>query len=205
MTQIYNFFMRQALFILTLIILPSFLFGKMEVENFVNSEHEKIFSYIETSTDLLKNEKEKYLAGLEKAMENLIAPEEISKRVLGKKIYTLATKEQRAKFSINFKTTLFDSYSSALTEIDKTNVLVDSHIHPNERLDLAIVKLKADVAGKQFDFIYKMKKINKNWKVIGIIIDGIDLISIFRKQFNKLLLENNNDINFAINNWELEE
>lgn len=197
--------MRQALFILTLIILPSFLFGKMEVENFVNSEHEKIFSYIETSTDLLKNEKEKYLAGLEKAMENLIAPEEISKRVLGKKIYTLATKEQRAKFSINFKTTLFDSYSSALTEIDKTDVLVDSHIHPNERLDLAIVKLKADVAGKQFDFIYKMKKINKNWKVIGIIIDGIDLISIFRKQFNKLLLENNNDINFAINNWELEE
>jgi phospholipid transport system substrate-binding protein len=177
----------------------------MEVENFVNSEHEKIFSYIETSKVLLKNDKEKYLAGLEKAMENLIAPEEISKRVLGKKIYTLATKEQRAKFSINFKTTLFDSYSSALTEIDKTNVLVDSHIHPNERLDLAIVKLKADVAGKQFDFIYKMKKINKNWKVIGIIIDGIDLISIFRKQFNKLLLENNNDINFAINNWELEE
>lgn len=205
MTQIYNFFMRQALFILTLIILPSFLFGKMEVENFVNSEHEKIFSYIETSKVLLKNDKEKYLAGLEKAMENLIAPEEISKRVLGKKIYTLATKEQRAKFSINFKTTLFDSYSSALTEIDKTNVLVDSHIHPNERLDLAIVKLKADVAGKEFDFIYKMKKINKNWKVIGIIIDGIDLISIFRKQFNKLLLENNNDINFAINNWELEE
>ena len=205
MTQIYNFFMRQALFILTLIILPSFLFGKMEVENFVNSEHEKIFSYIETSKVLLKNDKEKYLAGLEKAMENLIAPEEISKRVLGKKIYTLATKEQRAKFSINFKTTLFDSYSSALTEIDKTNVLVDSHIHPNERLDLAIVKLKADVAGKQFDFIYKMKKINKNWKVIGIIIDGIDLISIFRKQFNKLLVENNNDINFAINNWELEE
>ena len=197
--------MRQALFILTLIILPSFLFGKMEVENFVNSEHEKIFSYIETSKVLLKNDKEKYLAGLEKAMENLIAPEEISKRVLGKKIYTLATKEQRAKFSINFKTTLFDSYSSALTEIDKTNVFVDSHIHPNERLDLAIVKLKADVAGKQFDFIYKMKKINKNWKVIGIIIDGIDLISIFRKQFNKLLLENNNDINFAINNWELEE
>ena len=197
--------MRQALFILTLIILPSFLFGKMEVENFVNSEHEKIFSYIETSKVLLKNDKEKYLAGLEKAMENLIAPEEISKRVLGKKIYTLATKEQRAKFSINFKTTLFDSYSSALTEIDKTNVLVDSHIHPNERLDLAIVKLKAVVAGKEFDFIYKMKKINKNWKVIGIIIDGIDLISIFRKQFNKLLLENNNDINFAINNWELEE
>jgi phospholipid transport system substrate-binding protein len=197
--------MRQALFILSLIILPSFLFGKTGVDNFVNGEHEKIFSYIEDSKNILKTDKQKYLLGLEDIMSNLISPEEISKRVLGKKIYTLASEEQRTKFSINFKNTLFDSYSSALTEIDKTNVTVDSYIHPNERLDLAIVKLKADVAGKQFDFIYKMKKINKNWKVIGIIIDGIDLVSIFRKQFNKLLLENNNDINFAIDNWELEE
>jgi phospholipid transport system substrate-binding protein len=165
----------------------------------------KIFSYIEDSKNILKTDKQKYLLGLEDIMSDLISPKEISKRVLGKKTYMLASEEQRTKFSINFKNTLFDSYSSALTEIDKTNVIVDSYIHPNERLDLAIVKLKANVAGKQFDFIYKMKKINKNWKVIGIIIDGIDLVSIFRKQFNKLLLENNNDIKFAIDNWKLEE
>ena len=197
--------MRQAFFILSLIIAPTFLFGKIELDNFVNGEHEKIFSYIEDSKNILKTDKQKYLLGLEDIMSDLISPEEISKRVLGKKTYTLASEEQRTKFSVNFKNTLFDSYSSALTEIDKTNVIVDSYIHPNERFDLAIVKLKANVAGKQFDFIYKMKKINKNWKVIGIIIDGIDLVSIFRKQFNKLLLENNNDINFAIDNWELEE
>jgi phospholipid transport system substrate-binding protein len=197
--------MRQAFFILSLIIAPTFLFGKIELDNFVNGEHEKIFSYIEDSKNILKTDKQKYLLGLEDIMSDLISPEEISKRVLGKKTYTLASEEQRTKFSVNFKNTLFDSYSSALTEIDKTNVIVDSYIHPNERLDLAIVKLKANVAGKQFDFIYKMKKINKNWKVIGIVIDGIDLVSIFRKQFNKLLLENNNDINFAIDNWELEE
>ena len=46
-----------------------------------------------------------------------------------------------------------------------------------------------------YDLAVGEKKINKNWKVIGIIIDGIDLVSIFRKQFNKLLLENNKTIN----------
>ena len=50
-----------------------------------------------------------------------------------------------------------------------------------------------------------MKKINNNWKVIGIIIDGIDLISIFRKQFKKLLDDNDANIDSAIDNWELEE
>ena len=92
-----------------------------------------------------------------------------------------------------------------MVEIDNTNIVINSHIHPNERLDLAIVKLKANVAGRNFDFMYKMKKINNNWKVIGIIIDGIDLISIFRKQFKKLLADNDGNIDFAIDNWELEE
>ena len=48
-----------------------------------------------------------------------------------------------------------------------------------------------------------MKKINGNWKIIGLIIDGIDLISIFRKQFITLFLEGNKSINYAINNWDL--
>jgi phospholipid transport system substrate-binding protein len=197
--------MRQAFFIFSFFILPSFLFGNSGVDNFVNEEHEKIFSYIELSQDDLVKNKEKYLQGLEESMKNLVSSSEISKRVMGKKVFTISTEAQRKRFDNNFKNTLFDSYSSALTEIDKTKVFVDSYIHPNERLDLAIVKLKANVAGRNFDFIYKMKKINNNWKVIGIIIDGIDLISIFRKQFKKLLDDNDANIDFAIDNWELEE
>jgi len=49
-----------------------------------------------------------------------------------------------------------------------------------------------------------MKKINTRRKVIGIILDGIDLIGIFRKQFNKLLLDSDNNFDLAIQNWELD-
>ena len=64
--------------------------------------------------------------------------------------------------------------------------------------------MRVNVSESDFDLIYKMKKINTRWKVIGIILDGIDLIGIFRKQFNKLLLDSDNNFDLAIQNWELD-
>ena len=87
---------------------------------------------------------------------------------------------------------------------DNTNILINSHIHPNERLDLAIVKMTVNVSDSDFDLIYKMKKIDNKWSVIGIILDGIDLIAIFRKQFNKLLEDSEGNFDLAIQNWKLE-
>ena len=81
---------------------------------------------------------------------------------------------------------------------------MNSHIHPNERLDLAIVKMTVNVSDSDFDLIYKMKKIDNKWSVIGIILDGIDLIAIFRKQFNKLLEDSEGNFDLAIQNWKLE-
>ena len=52
--------------------------------------------------------------------------------------------------------------------------------------------------------IYKMKKIQGKWIVIGIILDGIDFIAIFRKQFNKLLKDFDGNLDLAIRNWELD-
>ena len=68
-------------------------------------------------------------------------------------------------------------------------------------MDLAIVKLKINIGGRKIDFIYKMKKINNDWKIIGLILDGIDIISIFRKQFIDLYKVGNMNIDFAIDNW----
>ena len=64
--------------------------------------------------------------------------------------------------------------------------------------------MSVNVSDSNFDLIYKMKKINNKWSVIGIILDGIDLIAIFRKQFNKLLEDSEGNFDLAIQNWELE-
>jgi len=196
--------MRKLLIFFILFIFSMVSFSGNEVEEYVLEQHNKIFKFINDSDNLLKEDRIKFLEGLEDALKDLIVSKEISKRVLGKKNYTIATIKQKNDFDLKFKNTLFDTYSTALVEIDNANIIIDSHIHPNERLDLAIVKMSVSVSDTEFDLIYKMKKIEKKWRVIGIILDGIDLIAIFRKQFNKLLTDFDGNFDLAIQNWELD-
>ena len=196
--------MRKLLIFFILFIFSMVSFSGNEVEDYVLEQHNKIFKFINDSENLLKEDRIKFLDGLEDALKDLIISKEISKRVLGKKNYLIATKKQKNDFDLKFKNTLFDTYSTALVEIDNANITIDSHVHPNERLDLAIVKMTVSVSDTEFDLIYKMKKIEGKWRVIGIILDGIDLIAIFRKQFNKLLTDFDGDFDLAIQNWELD-
>mgnify|MGYP001260042072 FL=1 len=196
--------MRKLLIFFILFIFSMVSFSGNEVEEYVLEQHNKIFKYINDSENLLKEDRIKFLDGLEDALKDLIISKEISKRVLGKKNYIIATKKQKNDFDLKFKNTLFDTYSTALVEIDNANIIIDSHVHPNERLDLAIVKMSVSVSDTEFDLIYKMKKIEGKWRVIGIILDGIDLIAIFRKQFNKLLADFDGNFDLAIQNWELD-
>ena len=196
--------MRKLLIFFILFIFSMVSFSGNDVEEYVLEQHDKIFKYIKDSENLFKEDRIKFLEGLEDALKGLIISEEISKRVLGKKNYTIATNKQKNDFDLKFKNTLFDTYSTALVEIDNANIIIDSHVHPNERLDLAIVKMSVSVSDTEFDLIYKMKKIEGKWRVIGIILDGIDLIAIFRKQFNKLLADFDGNFDLAIQNWELD-
>jgi phospholipid transport system substrate-binding protein len=196
--------MRKLLIFFILFVFSMVSFSGNEVEEYVLKQHNKIFKYINDSENLLKEDRIKFLDGLEDALKDLIISKEISKRVLGKKNYLIATKKQKNDFDLKFKNTPFDTYSTALVEIDNANIIIDSHVHPNERLDLAIVKMSVSVSDTEFDLIYKMKKIEGKWRVIGMILDGIDLIAIFRKQFNKLLADFDGNFDLAIQNWELD-
>ena len=196
--------MRKFIFIFS-IIFSNLFFSDESIEIFLDEQHKNLFGYIEKNIELIDEDKNLFIAGFEKSIEELIDPREISKRVMGKRIYQLSSKEQIDMFNFKFRNTLFESYSSALKELSYENLKIVSHSHPNERMDLAIVKLEINISGRKIDFIYKMKKINNDWKIIGLILDGIDIISIFRKQFINLYKLGNMDIDFAINNWDVYE
>ena len=196
--------MRKFIFIFS-IIFSNLSFSGESIEIFLDDQHKNLFGYIEKNIELIDKDKNLFIAEFEKSIEDLIDPKEISKRVMGKMIYQQSSPAQIERFNLKFKSTLFESYSSALKELNYVDLKIVSHLHPNERMDLAIVKLKINLSGRKIDFIYKMKKINNDWKIIGLILDGIDIISIFRKQFLNLYKVGNMNIDFAINNWNVLE
>ena len=184
-------------------------FSDEEVTKYVNQQHEEIFSYLSDNQSLLESDRESFLEQFELRFSKLIPPNEISKRVMGKKLFLAASTDQILDFNEKFKNTLLDSYSGALSNIEASNITLESHFHPNERKDLAVVQLNASFSGRTFKLIYKMKKIqineSKQWRVVGIVLDGIDIVSLYRKQFASLVKNNNNDLSKAIDSWDIEE
>ena len=201
--------MKKYFFLFFIIIFSSNSFLDTEVEEFVNSQHNEIFNFLNNNQDLFDSDKDKFLNEFEVRFSRLIPPEEISKRVMGKRLFNAATKKQILKFNEKFKSTLLDSYSGALSSVEAANISIESHFHPNERMDLAVVQLNTDFSGRKFKLIYKMKKIQvedtKDWRVVGIVLDGIDIVSLYRKQFASLVKENDDNLDLAIDSWSIEE
>ena len=201
--------MKKYFFLFFIIIFSSNSFLDTEVEEFVNSQHNEIFNFLNNNQDLFDSDKDKFLKEFEVRFSRLIPPGEISKRVMGKRLFTTATKKQILKFNEKFKSTLLDSYSGALSSVEAANISIESHFHPNERMDLAVVQLNTDFSGRKLKLIYKMKKIQvedrKDWRVVGIVLDGIDIVSLYRKQFASLVKENDDNLDLAIDSWSIEE
>ena len=201
--------MKKYFFLFFIYLFSSLCFLDTEVEDYVNAQHEEIFNFLNDNEDLFDQNKDLFLEEFEERFSKLIPPEEISKRVMGKKIFTIASKNQISRFNEKFKNTLLDSYSGALSNIEAANISIESHYHPNERMDLAVVQLNTEFSGRKFKLIYKMKKIkiedSMNWREVGIVLDGIDLVSLYRKQCSILVSSNDNNLDLAIESWSIEE
>ena len=109
--------MKKHCFLFFIILFASYFYADSEVVDYVNFQHQEIFSFLSENKDQLQTNEENFLSQFEKKFSKLIPPNEISKRVMGKKYFTQATQDQIVKFNEKFKNTLLDSYSGALSNV----------------------------------------------------------------------------------------
>ncbi len=189
--------------LITLIFLIHPAFADDELEDYVNSQHEKIFEFLKENAEMLS--KNNRIDLIEKEFSGLISIDEISKRVMGKKYFTIASKEQRKRFNNKFKETFFNTYSSALSNLEDQKIEVIGHAHPKDRPNAAIVRVRITSGDDAYELTYQMVKKNDKWGVINIIFSGVNIVSIFRTQFSSLALEHQEDLDKVIEGWEISD
>ena len=81
------------------------------MEIYLDEQHYKLFDYINKKSDLIEKDYDAFIEGFELSIKGIIDPKEISKRVMGKKIYNEASELQKERFNLKFKNTLFESYA----------------------------------------------------------------------------------------------
>ena len=174
-----------------------------ELEDYVNSQHEKIFVFLKENAEMLS--KNNRIDLIEKEFSGLISISEISKRVMGKKYFTIASDEQRERFNNKFKETFFNTYSSALSNLEDQKIEVIGHAHPKDKPNAAIVRVKITSGDDAYELTYQMIKKNNKWGVINIIFSGVNIVSIFKTQFSSLASEHKEDLDKVIDGWKISD
>ncbi len=163
-----------------------------------------------TTTQLLndlKANKEQYKANpgqFYEALNNILGPvvdaDGISKSIMTVKYSRQASPAQMQRFQENFKRSLMQFYGNALLEYNNQGIVVDPA--KAEDGDRASVGMKVTgTNGAVYPVQYTLQKLNGEWKVRNVIVNGINIGKLFRDQFADAMQRNGNDLDKTIDNW----
>lgn len=124
-----------------------------------------------------------------------------SASVMGK-YFRNATPEQRSRFMDVFRQTLIDTYAQGLVSFDYQDVRVLDNNQDRRYEDQASVDMEVVASdGQRYPVAYTLRQSDGEWKVVNVVVNGINLGLTFRNQFDQAMRDQNRDIDAVINGW----
>ena len=168
---------------------------------YVEKIHEDIVLVVRANQDIYEENPEEFIKAISFALQPLVDFKRISRNVMGR-YYKDANKEQIEKFNKVFKASLLDTYSKTLAEFKDEEILVSSEVKKSPKGNREKVSLQIVTSTKVYPAIYDMY-LNKQgqWKLINIVINGVNLGLTFRNQFYSLMEKEGNNLDVVIERW----
>jgi len=193
----------KQLLVLTIFIGNSFVISAESISAHEHAErtHNNIILILQTKNALFEEDSELFIQEISNAFSPIVDFQRIARNVMGKH-YKVSTPSQRERFSEAFRTSLLNTYSKTLIEFKDEEIIVlppkNKSNSPNKvKVDIEIV-----TSSKSYPGVYSMYlDKNNEWKIINIVVNGINLGLTFRSQFYSLMEKNNNDISAVIDKW----
>ncbi|ANH96643.1 phospholipid transport system substrate-binding protein [Pseudomonas koreensis] len=141
-----------------------------------------------------------FYAALNSIVGPVVDAEGISKSIMTVKYSRKATPAQMQTFQENFKKGLFQFYGNALLEYNNQGITVDpAKDESGDRTSVGMTVKGSN--GAIYPVQYTLEKINGEWKLRNVIINGINIGKLFRDQFADAMQRNGNDLDKTINGW----
>ena len=169
---------------------------------FIDKNAQKMVQVLTNDSDLFESNRAAYEDKIKEIFEPMIDFRRVAASVMGKKYYLLASKGQRSEFVLIFRDSLLDTYAETLAQWGDSTITT---IYPKSELDLDIknieVKQTLDTGNSQYPISYKLRKNDEGWKIVNIIINGVNLGLTFRNQFQALAISYDENIELTLKNW----
>ena len=181
-----------------------FFFNQVFAESsseYVEKIHDDIVLVVREKQGIYEENPEKFIKAISFALQPLVDFKRISRNVMGR-YYKDANKEQIEKFNKVFKASLLETYSKTLAEFKDEEILVSSKVKKSSKGNREKVTLQIVTPTKVYPAIYDMY-LNKQgqWKLINIVINGVNLGLTFRNQFYSLMEKEGNNLDVVIERW----
>lgn len=116
-----------------------------------------------------------------------------------------ATPEQRTRFVGVFRQTLIDTYTRGLVTFDYNELRVLDAQQSQRHDDQASVAMEVVANnGQVYPVSYSLRLADGEWRVVNVIVNGINLGLTFRNQFDQAMRNNNRDYDAVIEGWSPE-
>ena len=181
-----------------------FFFNQVFAESsseYVEKIHEDIVLVVRAKQGIYEENPEEFIKAISFALQPLVDFKRISRNVMGR-YYKDANKEQIEKFNKVFKASLLETYSKTLAEFKDEEILVSSQVKKSPKGNREKVSLQIVTSTKIYPAVYDMY-LNKQgqWKLINIVINGVNLGLTFRNQFYSLMEKEGNNLDVVIERW----
>ena len=160
----------------------------------------RLLADLSANKEKYKQDPQDFYTALNTIVGPVVDAEGISKSIMTVKYSRKATPAQMKAFEENFKKGLFQFYGNALLEYNNQGITVDSAKDESGDRTSVGMTVKGN-NGAVYPVQYTLEKVNGEWKLRNVIINGINIGKLFRDQFADAMQRNGNNLDKTINGW----
>ncbi|MCG6656457.1 ABC transporter substrate-binding protein [Halomonas campisalis] len=186
---------------LALISLPAQADPERSPEQVIRDSVDTMMGQLEGREDHYANNLDKLKALVDDSLDEIADFRYIGASVMGR-YFQNATPQQRSRFAKTFRQTLIDTYTKGLVTFDYRELRVLDSQRPPRHEDQASVAMEVvAVDGSVYPVSYTLRLSNGEWRVVNVIVNGINLGLTFRNQFDQAMRDHGRDYDAVIDNW----
>ena len=141
-----------------------------------------------------------FVGRVDRILGNVVAFDWIALKVMGG-YGKRASAEQKLQFSEAFRAGLVETYGRGLLSYSSEEIVLLPAEEVGDRRKVTVRQLIVGVEAS-YPLEYTMGLKNGQWKVLNVIINGINLGKTFRGQFTQASQKNQGDIDKVIASWD---
>ena len=169
---------------------------------FIDNNAQKMVQVLTLEAALFETDRSLYEQKIKDIFEPMIDFRRVAASVMGKKYYLIASQGERSEFVLIFKDSLLDTYAETLAQWGDSTITTkfpDSKSNIYEKN--VEVKQVLNTGSSKYPISYKLRRNEEGWKIVNIIINGVNLGLTFRNQFQALAVTHDENIDLTLQNW----